>query len=165
LENSKGVSVMINLSRILVPSDFSENARNALKYAAALAERFSSEIHLMHVVQDVTASLVPEPGFAFAPPDNFMQELRDDATRNLQSLAKSDILEGRKVVTLIRQGSPFVEIVRYAREELIDLIVISTHGRTGLAHVFLGSVAEQVVRKAGCPVLTVRPKGHQFIMP
>lgn len=156
---------MINLSRILVPTDFSENAQSALQYAAAFAEKFSSEIHLLHVYQDVTASLVPEPGFAFGAPDNFLKELRDDATSRLATLAKSDVLKGRKVVTLVRQGAPFVEIVRYAREELIDLIVVSTHGRTGLSHVFLGSVAEQVVRKAGCPVLTVRPKGHQFIMP
>jgi len=156
---------MISLNRILVPTDFSDNAKAAVEYAAALADKFSSEVHLMHVTQDVTASLVPEPGFAFGPPDNFLQELRDDALNNLEALAKSDILQGAKVVTLVRHGPPFVEIVRYAREELIDLIVISTHGRTGLAHVFMGSVAEQVVRKAGCPVLSVRPAGHQFIMP
>jgi nucleotide-binding universal stress UspA family protein len=156
---------MINLSRILVPTDFSDNAKSALQYGAALAEKFASEIHLLHVYQDATASFVPEPGFAFAPPDNFMQELREGAINSLAVLAKSDVLKGRKVVTLVRQGPPFVEIVRYAREELIDLIVISTHGRTGLKHVLIGSVAEQVVRKAGCPVLTVRPKGHQFIMP
>lgn len=156
---------MISLSRILVPTDFSENARSALQYAASLAEKFSSEVHLLNVIQDVTVGLMPEPGFAFAPPDNFMQELQEEATRQLHALAKSDLFKGRKVITLVRQGPPFVEIVRYAREELIDLIVLSTHGRSGLAHVFLGSVAEQVVRKAACPVLTVRPKGHQFIMP
>ena len=63
------------------------------------------------------------------------------------------------------EGSPKAEIVRYARAENIDLIVISTHGRTGLAHMLIGSVAETVVRTSPCPVLTVRPKGHQFVMP
>ena len=65
----------------------------------------------------------------------------------------------------VRTGVPFLEIIRYAKELEIDLIVLGTHGRTGLAHVLLGSVAERVVRKSPCPVLTVHPKGHQFVMP
>jgi nucleotide-binding universal stress UspA family protein len=63
------------------------------------------------------------------------------------------------------EGSPKVEVVRYARSQGIDLIVLATHGRSGLAHVIIGSVAESVVRTAPCPVLTVRPEGHQFVMP
>ena len=66
---------------------------------------------------------------------------------------------------IVRTGTPFVEIVRHAKENDVDLIVMGTHGRTGLVHALIGSVAEKVVRKAPCPVLTVRPEGHQFIMP
>jgi nucleotide-binding universal stress UspA family protein len=69
------------------------------------------------------------------------------------------------VERVVRTGTPFVEIVRYAREKDIDVIVMGTHGHSGLVHAMIGSVAEKVVRKAGCPVLTVRPEGHQFVMP
>ncbi len=72
---------------------------------------------------------------------------------------------GRKVVRALVEGSPKVEIVRYARHLDLDLIVLATHGRSGLTHVIMGSVAESVVRTAPCPVLTVRPEGHQFVMP
>jgi nucleotide-binding universal stress UspA family protein len=72
---------------------------------------------------------------------------------------------GRTVIPAVVEGSPKTEIIQYARKRNIDLIVIATHGRTGLAHVLIGSVAETVVRTAPCPVLTVRPEGHQFVMP
>jgi nucleotide-binding universal stress UspA family protein len=72
---------------------------------------------------------------------------------------------GKSIIRVIRQGPPFLEIVRYAKETAIDLIVIGTHGRTGLAHVFMGSVAEKVVRKSPCPVLSVRHPEHEFIAP
>ena len=93
------------------------------------------------------------------------RELKEGAVRNLQKLVDSKPLLGKKVIHHVLDGHPLVEIVRYAREKSIDLIVIGTHGRTGLAHVLMGSVAENVVRKAACPVLTVRPSGHQFVMP
>ena len=66
---------------------------------------------------------------------------------------------------LAAEGTPFLEIIRYAREHEIDLIVMGTHGRSGLGHVLIGSVAERVVRKSPCPVLTIRPGGHEFVMP
>lgn len=72
---------------------------------------------------------------------------------------------GRKIVYAVVEGLPKVEIVRYARNHDIELIVLATHGRSGLAHVIIGSVAESVVRTAQCPVLTVRPEAHQFVMP
>lgn len=156
---------MITLGKILVPTDFSENGQWALKYAAALAEKFNSELHLLHVLQNVFPQYAPEPGVIFASTGDFEKELRAAAQASLQKVADSDLVKGKKSVQKIREGQPFVEIVKYAREELIDLIVLGTHGRTGLVHVLLGSVAERVVQKAGCPVLTVRPEGHQFVMP
>ena len=74
-------------------------------------------------------------------------------------------VEGRKMIRVVVEGSPKLEIIQYARDQNIDLIVLATHGRTGLRHVIMGSVAETVVRTAPCPVLTVRSEGHQFVTP
>jgi nucleotide-binding universal stress UspA family protein len=87
------------------------------------------------------------------------------AAKELDSLQVPRSDEIPHLERAIEMGIPFVEIVRHARKKNIDLIVIGTHGRTGLDHMLLGSVAEKVVRKAPCPVLTVRPEGHQFVMP
>jgi nucleotide-binding universal stress UspA family protein len=156
---------MIRLDRILVPTDFSENSRCALEYAAALAERFNSELHLLYVLEGVPPNTPPGPAGIFSSAGDFVDELRASVRKSLDNLAKADPLAGKNTVIVVRDGYAFVEIVRYAREELTDLIVISTHGRTGLAQVLMGSVAEKVVRKAACPVLTVRSAGHQFVMP
>ncbi|MEX0717529.1 MAG: universal stress protein [Planctomycetaceae bacterium] len=155
---------MIQLARILLPTDFSENSHLALNYASAFAEKFGAELHLLHVVQDLVA-MVPEPGLAFPPPGDYMNELKASAEQSLARLPDPQPSSVGTVVRDVRQGPPFVEIIRYAREQEIDLIVMGTHGHTGLAHVFLGSVAEKVVRKAPCPVLTVRAGEHQFVMP
>lgn len=155
---------MIQLSRILVPTDFSDYSRAALEYGCAVAEKFGAELHLLHVLQDLVG-LVPEPGLAFPPPGDYMRELQASADRALDELPGPLAPEGLSIERATRQGPPFVEIVRYAREAEIDLIVLGTHGRSGLAHMLLGSVAEKVIRKAPCPVLTVRPSDLQFTMP
>lgn len=155
---------MIKLERILVPTDLSEFSHHALRYGCEFANRFNAELHLLNVVQDVVA-LVPEPGMAFPAPGEYMAELRDASRAALDKLPESGALTSGRVVRDVRVGTPFVEIVRYARDLNCDLIVIGTHGRSGLAHVLLGSTAEKVVRKAPCPVLTVRPEGHAFVMP
>ncbi len=155
---------MIDLKRILLPTDFSDSSGQAVRYACEFAARFDAELHLLHVLQDIVAS-VPEPGLAFPLPGDYMQELQASAEKALDKVLDADWEKDRKVVKTTRQGPPFLEIIRYARENDIDLIVMGTHGRSGLAHVLLGSVTEKVVRKAACPVLTVRPSGHQFTMP
>ncbi len=155
---------MIQLKRILMPVDFSEYSNLGVQYGCALAEQFDAELHLLHVLQDLVA-IVPEPGMAFPPPGDYMQELKDTAVGTMEKIPPAEWSKGRTVVRATREGAPFVEIIRYARENEIDLIVMGTHGRSGLAHVLLGSVAEKVVRKAPCPVLTVRPSSHQFVMP
>jgi universal stress protein A len=155
---------VIQLNRILVPTDFSDYSRAALGYGCALAEKFGAELHLLHVLQDLVG-LVPEPGLAFPPPGDYMRELQASAERALDELPGPLAPDGLSIERATRQGPPFVEIVRYAREAEIDLIVLGTHGRTGLAHMLLGSVAEKVIRKAPCPVLTVRPSDLQFTMP
>ena len=95
----------------------------------------------------------------------YINESRAAAEKALAGVLDPKWSAGRTVIQAVVEGSPKVEIIRYARKQNIDLIVLSTHGRTGLAHVIMGSVAETVVRTAPCPVLTVRPEGHQFVMP
>jgi len=155
---------MIDLKKILVPTDFSEYSQRALCFACSLAEKFHAELHLLHVLQDFVA-LVPEPGMAFPPPGDYLEEMRQNAQRSLEKLPPDDWNIQVSISRSVRQGPPFLEIVRLAKDENFDLIVIGTHGRSGLAHVLLGSVTEKVVRKASCPVLTVKDENHHFEMP
>ena len=151
---------MISLKKILVPTDFSEHSARAVRYGAELASQFGAELHLMHTFEHVP--IMYGEG-AYVPPETD-EELQAVASRQLDEL-KVDPAENVTVVRKVVKGHPFVEIVRYAKEHDSDLIVVGTHGRGAIAHMFLGSVAEKVVRKAPCPVLTVRDEGHEFVMP
>lgn len=155
---------MIKLARILVPIDFSEYGQQALRYGCALSERFGSDLHLLNVLEDYYP-LVPEAGMMLGDKDQYLSGLRASSERELAKYPDPAWLPGGNVTRTVIVGTPFVEIVRYAREHDIDLIVVGSHGRTGLAHALMGSVAERVVRKASCPVLTVRPGQHEFVMP
>ena len=156
---------MIKLDRILVPTDFSAFSSPALTYGCAIAARFDAELHLLHVVPD-PAMLVPEAAaFSVESMQAQTEILTAEADRQLAKLPPDGWSDGKPVVREIRVGAAFMEIIEYAREADIDLIVIGTHGRSGLMHVLMGSVAERIVRKSPCPVLTVKPEGHQFVMP
>jgi universal stress protein A len=154
---------MIDLHRILVPTDFSKHSLNALKYAAALAEKFKAELYLLHVVQDLTLFLPDAmsgmPPY-LPPPDQMLATTRE----SLDRLAREQ-LDHLTVHKLVREGTPFYEIIACAKENHVDLIILGTHGRGLLAHMLMGSVAERVVRKAPCPVLTVRHPEHEFVHP
>lgn len=155
---------MIDLHRILVPTDFSKFSENALLYGIAFAEKFAAELHLIHVVQDL-ALFVPDavtvPPIVVPP----MAEMATSVRLALDRLIQEHNLTRLSVKAEVREGSPYFEIVRYAKETNIDLIVMGTHGRGVLAHVLMGSVTEKVVRKAPCPVLTVRHPEHEFVHP
>jgi nucleotide-binding universal stress UspA family protein len=154
---------MIQLSRILLPTDFSERGAEATKYACALAEQFDAELHLVHVLPNPDIAMFD---FGISPElGDRIRMAKETAVKELEGVPEPAWAEGRRVIRKVLEGTAFVEIIRYAREHDVDLIVLGTHGRSGLAHVLLGSVAERVVRKAPCPVLTVRPEGHQFVMP
>jgi universal stress protein A len=153
----------IRLQKILLPTDFSDYSAAATQYACELATRFDAELHLLHTLETHLAS-TPAFGMGLAL-TKYISESRAAAEKSLAGVLDPKWAAGRKVVNAIVEGSPKVEIIAYARKHNIDLIVLSTHGRTGLAHVLMGSVAENVVRTAPCPVLTVRPEGHQFVMP
>jgi nucleotide-binding universal stress UspA family protein len=155
--------VAIEIKRILLPTDFSACSATATKYACELATRFDAELHLLHTLE-VHLSSTPGFGMGLTLPQ-YVHESRAAAEKALAGVLDRQWAVGRKVVQAVVEGSPKVEIVRYARTQEIDVIVLATHGRTGLAHVLIGSVAESVVRTAPCPVLTVRPEGHQFVMP
>jgi nucleotide-binding universal stress UspA family protein len=155
---------MIDLHRILVPTDFSKHSENALSYAAAFAEKFGAELHLLHVVQDL-ALFIPEAVTAAPPIAPPIEQLTAAVREALERVIKQNQLTRFAVQSEVREGNPFYEIIRYAKESDIDLIIMGTHGHTGLIHVLLGSVAEKVVRKAPCPVLTVRHPEHEFVHP
>jgi nucleotide-binding universal stress UspA family protein len=155
---------MIDLRRILVPTDFSKHSQNALQYAMAFADKFGAELHLLHVVQDL-ALFVPDTVAGTPPVVPPVAQLTAAVREGLLRVIRENGLERFTVCPEVREGTPFYEIVRFAKEKDVDLIVMGTHGRSGLAHVLLGSVTEKVVRKAPCPVLTVRHREHEFIHP
>ncbi len=152
---------MINLNKILFATDFSECASRAQRMAHELAVRFEAELHLLHVIHDIAVD-VPEFGMGLSFPSlvanagGKRHELKEQALQRMRAEIDDSDQEKHRIVLDARFGKPFVEIIRYARDHEIDLIVVGSHGRTGLSHVLLGSVAEKVVRKAPCPVLTVR---------
>jgi len=154
---------MIKFDKVLVASDFSEHSRVALAYGAEIAKTFDAEVLLLHVVvkPDILPQ-VPPGGEGYFPPNLSEQQSQNAQQESERWLADSQIKRGR---ILIPSGTPFVEIVRCARDENVDLIVIGTHGRGPIAHILLGSVAEKVVRHAPCPVLTVREGEHEFVLP
>ena len=110
--------------------------------------------------------LVPEAhAFSVEAMQSQTASLIDDAKERLQGMPSNGWEDGKPVIREVRTGIVVMETIDYTRENDIDLVVIGTHGRTGLMHVLMGSVAEKIVRKAPCPVLTVKPEGHQFVMP
>lgn len=151
---------MISLKKILVPTDFSEHSSKALIYGAELASKFGAELHLLHAIEIVTVGY--GEGAYFTPGTEEEQEAAVIEQFDKLEIANEDDLT---VVRKVRHGHPFVETIRYAKENDIGLIVLGTHGRGAIAHMLLGSVAEKVVRKAPCPVLTVRDEEHEFVMP
>jgi nucleotide-binding universal stress UspA family protein len=155
---------MIQLNRILVPTDFSDYSKPALRYGCEFARRFGAELHLLNSVEDVYP-MVPESGMLLVPPEEYLSGLKQTAERRLAAIPEAKLVQGIPIVRHVAVGTPFVEIVRYAKGYEIDLIILGTHGRTGISHMLMGSVAERVVRKAPCPVLTVRPAEHTFVLP
>jgi nucleotide-binding universal stress UspA family protein len=155
---------MIDLKRILIPTDFSKFSQNALTYAAALAEKFGSELYLLHVVQNV-GLLIPDMVNVVPPIMPSNEQMTAAVREALNKIVKDNKLERFKTNIEVRLGTPFYEIIQFAKETNVDLIVMGTHGHSGLVHVLLGSVTEKVVRKAPCPVLTVRHPEHEFVHP
>lgn len=150
----------VHPTRILVPVDFSSASGKAVAYADAFASTFGASVVLIHVVEPLV--LPSEFGYVPAPsPEEEMRHLAAVKTR-LQSLA-ADLESAKRSAVEVRIGRPWQEITTAAQELGADLLVITTHGRTGIKHVLMGSVAEKIVRHAGCPVLVVRPEEKDFV--
>jgi nucleotide-binding universal stress UspA family protein len=144
-----------SITRVLVPTDFSESSAEALEYAAQLAARIGARIEVLHVVDDPVASGAWNPDIFSGEISRFMDDLVEDVHRRLDTLVQhlSGSLAPR---TVVLRGQPARTIVDYARTGAFDLIVMGTHGRSGLSHALRGSVAEHVLRSAPCAVLTLK---------
>jgi len=172
--------VYIEIKKILCPVDFSECSDHALEYARAFAESYGSHLRMFHVIEfpyipsysdrgegdtsfpaDKVRSImtVPHSHHSKEKTKKHFQDKLDELTE--KSIDDGICDTSGEVVF----GTPFVEIVKKAREDEFDLIVIGTHGRSALRHMIIGSIAERVVRKAPCPVLTVKHPEHEFVMP
>ena len=156
---------MIRLKQILVATDFSEPSDAALNYGRELARAFGAHLQILNVVDNLTATMVGPEGYI----GNLMEIQRDveeAARKRLAALIDDDArreADARSV--LLTSSTPAFAIVNHAKEAEVDLIVMGTHGRGGLGHLLMGSVAEKVVRSAPCPVLTVRRPEHEFVLP
>lgn len=150
------------INKILVPIDFSDYSKNALKYAVDFAKNFKAKIYLIYVIEPIIYPADFSIGQVTIPTPDVDMHAR--AQSELDSLARSFTESSVEVETIIKSGKPFVEINETATEKNIDLIIIATHGHTGVEHLLFGSTAEKVVRKAPCPVLTLREpvKGFQY---
>ena len=146
---------MFEIRRILCPVDLSETSKLAL-YAVALAAQLGAEeIELLHVYQ-LPAYVLPEGGLEIMA--GLEVELENRLQQQLDEFAKHSTEPSVKITTVLGTGVPYVEIIRAAKQRKADLIVIGTHGRTGLAHLLIGSVAERVVRTSEVPVLSIRTR-------
>ena len=148
--------------KILCTVDFSQFTQDVVNYALDLAEKYGAELHVMHVVPNMTYFT---PYESFLTPENLVaieKNIQDEVEKNFTKLLKHDNVPTKRA---IRTGVPFVEIIDYAKTESIDLIVMGTHGHSAIEHILIGNVAEKVVRKSPCPVMTIRPKGKEFKMP
>ena len=143
------------IKKILVPTDFSDLSLEAVQYAMSLSEMYGSDLVLFHSVDDAPVLALHTMELTS---DFVLDDTAKTAERHLEEFARShDIRSHYGLSLVVRRGNPYDEITTYAKDENVDLIVMATHGRTGLAHVLLGSVAEKVVQHADIPVLTVKP--------
>jgi len=156
---------MIAIKNILVATDFGEAADSALSYGKELAGRFGATLHVLNVVENFYVTTFGAETYAAFVPE-MQRELETAARKRLDEvLIDSDGSGPATKAVVMTSGSAAYAIVDYASEHSIDLIIMGTHGRGGLAKLMMGSVAERVVRISPCPVLTVRHPEHEFVKP
>jgi len=146
---------MIKIKQILVATDFSEYGNLAVNHAKELAEAFQAKLQVLHVVEEPYGYVGNTHGLLPAA-DAFRESLNRAARMQLDQVLSADEVQRFDARLSLRTGTPYAEIVRFAQDQDVDLIVVGTHGHRALTHMLLGSVAEKVVRYARCPVLTVR---------
>lgn len=155
---------MIKLKKVLAPTDFSELSQVGVRYAVDLAETQGAEVTVYHVIRyEETGIYEPGPEGWIASPQEFrpIQELVDERKNDLANFVNTNFSKLPPKVTVkqeVEVGVPHRKIVQKAKSNAVDMIVMSTHGTTGLMHLLIGSVTEQVVRRCTCPVLVIRPE-------
>jgi nucleotide-binding universal stress UspA family protein len=152
---------VIKLKKVLVPTDFSESARHALTYGISFAREYEAELELLHVVENLTVGYASD--LFPVPMAEVFQEISGYAKAELATLGAEARAKKVKVVEQVAQGKPSAEIIRFAKENEVDMIVLGTHGKGMLDQALFGSTTERVVRRAPCPVLTVRLAEHEFV--
>jgi nucleotide-binding universal stress UspA family protein len=149
---------MIEIQKILVPTDFSEYSQHALKYAVALAQSFKAKLYVVHILEHAVVG---------APTETFQAEIRVEAEKSereqLNQLTQELGVKQIDAEPVFGSGIAHTEIVKTAKELDVDLITLATHGRTGLSHLVFGSTAEKIIRLAPCPVLVVKHPEHEFV--
>ena len=156
---------MIALKKILVATDFSEPSDAALAYGRELARTFGAALTLVHVVDDVMSRGYGIDGGVMLSDPQYQVQVEADARRRLNAAIEGEDRAITATARVLMSRSPASAIVSYADESNIDLIVMGTRGRGGVAHLLMGSVSERVVQTAPCPVLTVRHPEHEFVLP
>lgn len=150
----------ISLQHILIPIDFSENSKKALRYAIPLAEQFGASITLINIIEPTV--FPSDFGFGQMSFPDVEQELVTKSRQELEAIVDG-VSTKAKITTVVKTGIPFVEVTNFADDEQFDLIIVATHGRTGVEHILFGSTAEKIIRKAPCPALVVRAEERDFI--
>lgn len=156
---------MIAIKKVLVATDFGPASETALNYGRALAGLLGGGLHVLHVTENVYLAAANGYGHAYMPPE-LQRDIEHAAQEQTESLLTEEdrrTLQAKAVTVTF--NTPAAAIVEYAKTNNIDLIVLGTHGRGAFSHLFMGSVAERVVRTAPCPVLTVRNPEHEFVLP
>ena len=153
---------MVKLKKILCPIDFSACSAYALSYAIDLSVREHASLYLIHVIETHISNF----GDIIKQIDLLLDDKQiNNLNMRLINLVPGDMQKNISIKPIVAKGIPFVEIIKTAKDNLVDLIVMGTHGRTGLNHILIGSVAERVIQKAPCPVLSIRLPKQSFTMP
>lgn len=148
---------MFNLKNIIVPTDFSKLSITAFEYAKDIAEKMDATIHLMYVLEKTPPFLAISS--LNVSEEEVMRSMEERAQKELKEISHDmDEDSSIKIIEILRKGIDYEEIIKYSKEINCDMIVIATHGRTGILHTLLGSVAEKVIRYAQCPVLVISPE-------
>jgi nucleotide-binding universal stress UspA family protein len=154
---------MVVFKEIITPTDFSEYSLRALDYAIEIADKFSAHLTIIHIIEPMLQAA--DLTWTTIDYEDLNKAHKESAQKQMDKIVNERIPKGIEVDASILFGKPFLEIVKTARDQNADLIVMATHGRGAISHLLMGSTAEKVVRKAPCPVLTVKHPKQIFAMP